>query len=249
MTIRDLTRPIADGMPTYPGDPDVRVEPHATHGRDGYRVSELRLGSHAGTHVDAPSHTEPDGRTLGEFPIETFAFEARLIDCRNLGARAPIEVDRVRDAVGDGADEWDADGETDDPDLDAVVFDTGWAAHWGTERALDHPHLTAETAGWCAERGLHVATDAFNVDPTPSDRAVDGEPTGVPAHRALLGADRLVIENLTNLDDLPARFELGAYPLSLDADGAPVRAVARVDEGTDSERGDGRAGSEGRDRA
>ena len=260
MTTYDLTRPVEDGMPTYPGDPAVSVAPHATHERDGYRVSELHLGSHAGTHVDAPSHTEPDGRTLGEFPVAAFEFDARLIDCRDLGSRAPIGVDRVRDAVGAGDEGSSADAAA---DCDALVFDTGWAARWGTDEALDHPYLTAETAAWCAERGLHVGTDALNVDPTPNDRAGDGgavgddstgvgdpsegdvpnratpkdEPEGVPAHHALLGADRLVIENLTNLDGLPDRFELGAYPLALDADGAPVRAVARVDAGSDADRG------------
>ncbi len=50
--IVDLTRPVESGTPTYPGDPEVRIEPHATHADDGYRVSRVALGSHAGTHVD-----------------------------------------------------------------------------------------------------------------------------------------------------------------------------------------------------
>jgi kynurenine formamidase len=201
-------------MPTYPGDPPVDVRPHATHEADGYRVSALRLGSHTGTHVDAPSHTEPEGRTLGEFPVETFRFEARRIDCRGLDARAAIE----RDALPPVSEA-----------VDLLVFDTGWADRWGTDAMVDHPSLAGSTAAWCAERGLHVATDALSVDPTPSDRATDDEPTGVPAHHALLGADRLILENLRGLDGLPERFTLRAYPLALDADGAPVRAVAEFE--------------------
>lgn len=214
MTVRDLSRPVESGMPTYPGDPEIHVAPHATFHDDGYRVSALELGSHTGTHVDAPSHTEPEGRTLGEFPVETFRFEARRVDCRDCGARTAIEPDdfpSVSEAV------------------DLLVFDTGWADRWGTDAMVDHPYLAASTAAWCAERGLHVATDALSVDPTPSERASGDHPTGVPAHHALLGSERLILENLCRLDDLPTRFTLRAYPLALDADGAPVRAVAEFE--------------------
>jgi kynurenine formamidase len=214
MTVRDLSRPVESGMPTYPGDPAVRVAPHATFGDDGYRVSALELGSHTGTHVDAPSHTEPGGRPLGAFPVETFRFEARRVDCRGLDDRAAVEPDALPAVSGD---------------VDLLVFDTGWADRWGTDAMVDHPYLAESTAAWCAQHDLHVATDALSVDPTPSERARDAEPDGVPAHHALLGSERLIVENLCRLDDLPDRFTLRAYPLALDADGAPVRAVAEFE--------------------
>lgn len=199
----DLTRRIETGMPTYPGDPAVSVTPHAEHDTDGYRVSRLELGTHAGTHVDAPAHTEPDGRTLDAFDVDRFRFDARLVDCRDVGANAAVGPERVPDG-----------------DADLLVFRTGWEREWGTDRMTDHPHLAPETARRCAEAGSHVATDALSPDPTGSE--------SVPAHRALLGAGLLIVENLANLDRVPARFELLALPLRVDADGAPVRAVARV---------------------
>lgn len=213
VTAHDLSRRIESGMQTYPGDPPVETAPHATVEADGYRVTRLSLGTHAGTHVDAPSHTEPDGRTLGEFPVETFAFDAALIDVRGAGERGRIGVERLR-----GADPADA--------ADLLVLRTGWAEHWGTGRYRDHPYLAPAAAEWCADRGYHVAVDALSVDPTPSERAGRDEPAGAPAHRALLGGDRLIVENLGDLGPLPDRFDLRAYPLAVDADGAPVRAVA-----------------------
>lgn len=208
MPVRDLTHPLRTGTPTYPGDPAVRVEPHATHAADGYRVSRLELGSHAGTHVDAPSHTEPDGRSLDAFPVDRFRFDARLVDCRGVGARGTVGVDALPDPG----------------DADLLVLRTGWAEHWGTDRYAAHPSLAPAAARRCAERGVDVAIDAFSVDPTPAE--------SVPAHRALLGAGRLILENLTNLDGLPRRFVLRAHPLAVaDADGAPVRAVASHSEG------------------
>jgi kynurenine formamidase len=65
--VYDLTHFVETGMPTYPGDPSVAVTPHATHATDGYRVSAVSVGSHTGTHVDAPAHTDPDGRTLDSY--------------------------------------------------------------------------------------------------------------------------------------------------------------------------------------
>jgi kynurenine formamidase len=206
----DLTHPVETGMPVFPGDPPVSVRPHATHAADGHRVSAVSLGSHAGTHVDAPAHTEPDGRTLASFPVSAFAFDALLVDCRDLGAREPVPAARVPAA---GAD------------ADCAVFRTGWDRHWGTDRYGDHPYLAPATARSCADRGYAVALDAPSPDPTPTDRARASEPDGLPAHRALLGADRPLVENLTGLDAAPDRFELLALPLALAGDGAPVRAV------------------------
>ncbi|MDS0261523.1 cyclase family protein [Haloarcula sp. S1CR25-12] len=209
MPIADLTRPIDSGMPVFPGDPPVSVDAHATMAADGYRVSALSCGSHTGTHVDAPSHTEADGRTLDEFPVSRFVREAVRVDLRGCGPREPIRP---------------ADLPT--VDAGAVVLRTGWDSHWGEPRYLDHPYLTPAAARHCVDHGYDVATDALNVDPTPTD---DHPAAGVPAHGELLGNDRLIAENLTNLDGLPERFELSVLPMRLDGDGAPVRAVARWD--------------------
>lgn len=202
MTLVDLTRRVESGMPVYPGDPDVAVEPHADFESEGYRVSRLELGTHAGTHVDAPSHTEPDGDSLDAFDAEDFRFDARLADCRNAGANGTIGPDAVPD----------------DPSAEMVVFRTGWDEEWGTDRMTDHPALAPEAARLCAERGYAVATDALSPDPTGGE--------SVPAHRAILGAGLPIVENLRNLGSVPERFELLAFPVRVDADGAPVRAVA-----------------------
>ena len=216
-------------MPVFPGDPPVSLTAHATFPEDGYRVTDLSCGSHTGTHVDAPSHTEPEGRTIDEFPVSRFVRDALVVDLRDHGPRDPIRP---------------ADLPT--TDAGAVVLWTGWAAHWGADSYLTHPYLTPAAARHCVERGYDVAIDALNVDPTPTADAdadpdaadgsdavadtpdTDGEPTGVPAHHELLGNDRLIVENLRNLGAVPERFELSMLPLKLDGcDGSPVRAVAR----------------------
>lgn len=223
--IHDLTQPVTAGMPVYPGDPPVSIEPHATMAADGYRSSTVSLGTHAGTHVDAPAHTEPDGRTLDEFDVSAFRFDAAVIDCTDVGARSAI----TREALAAA-----------DPPADAgaVLLHTGWDDHWGTDHYRDHPFLAPSAAEWVADRGHHVGLDAFSPDPTPpadgwpsgTEDESAGDAPGIPAHHVLLGAERFVIENLRGLDRLPERVTLHAYPLAVvDADGAPVRAVAVVE--------------------
>ena len=244
MPLTDLSHPLESGMPGFPGDPPVTVDAHATMAADGYRVSALSCGSHTGTHVDAPRHTEADGRAIDEFPVSRFVRDAVRVDLRDHSPREPIRP---------------ADLPT--VDAEAVVIRTGWDRHWGDPTYLDHPYLTPDAARHCVSQGYDVAIDALNVDPTPTaggngdphatdgpdgsadphatdgaggsnnPHATDDDPVdGVPAHHELLGNDRLIVENLTNLDSVPVRFELAAVPLALaGGDGAPVRAIARWD--------------------
>ena len=197
-------------MPVFPGDPSVSVDAHATVADDGYRVSAVECGSHTGTHIDAPSHTEADGATIDSLPVSRFVRDAVRVDLRGCDPRARIRPTDLPTA-----------------DAEAVVLHTGWDTHWGDSNYLDHPFLTPAAARHCVEHGYDVAIDALNVDPTPT---ADNDAEGVPAHHELLGNDRLIVENLTNLAGLPDRFELSVVPLQIaDGDGSPVRAIASWD--------------------
>ena len=213
MPYQDLSYGLETDMPVFPGDPPVSVEPHATISADGYAVSAVACGSHAGTHVDAPSHTEADGLDVDGIDVDRFALDAVRADCRGRDPRSAI-----------GRDDLPATA------ADLLVVHTGWDEHWGEPAYVDHPFLTPDAAAFCVEQGYDVAIDAWNVDPTPTDDAETDEPEGFPVHHTLLGRDRLIFENLTGLSRLPDRFEFLAFPMKLaGCDGAPVRAVAGWD--------------------
>jgi len=211
MALHDLSHELDSGRP-YPGDPGASVTPHATIEADGDRVADVACTTHSGTHVDAPAHLVAGGATLGDYDVETFQFDARIVDCTACDDREPIPGDAVPET-----------------DADLLIFHTGFDDHWGTEAYFDHPYLSGEAAGRCGERGHHVGLDAPSVDPTPSEHATSDEPAGYPAHHALLGDGQLILENLTNLGVLPERVTVHAHPLPVDADGAPVRAVAETE--------------------
>lgn len=215
MPMYDCSHPLTDEMPVYPGSRPVGVETATTVASDGARVTELALDTHVGTHIDAPAHTLADGKTLDEFPLSAFSFDALVVDCTGLSDREPIEQSSLPDVTA----------------YDMLVVRTGWDEYWGTDRYRDHPYLTAETARWCAENGYSVGLDTFGPDPTPSarpEREHDDEPDGYPAHDALFAENRLIVENLRGLERLPAEFELIAHPLALEAEASPVRAVAQT---------------------
>ncbi|WP_240489113.1 cyclase family protein [Cohnella thermotolerans] len=74
-----MSLPIYNGMPVYPGDPEVAVEVAHTYERHTWELRKLSLGSHTGTHVDAPSHMHPGAATLDDLPPERFFGKSRVV--------------------------------------------------------------------------------------------------------------------------------------------------------------------------
>ncbi|MER7750576.1 cyclase family protein [Kitasatospora sp. NPDC097643] len=246
-TLVDLTHQVTTAMPVYPGDPAVLLEPALTTATAGVNVLALHLGSQSGTHVDAPYHVDVTWPTLDGLPLERFTGPAVLADLRGLEPRAAVTPELLAPALERAAAF--AEGAV-------LLLATGWARHWGTDAYLAHPALTAEAAEAIVAAGIRtVGVDALSVDPTPDpgpgdpavaalladltdehDQPAAEEPT-LAAHRVLLGAPGggVIAENLTDLRALLDAQEAGRpvevslFPLRLvAADGAPVRAVARL---------------------
>ncbi|WP_297535352.1 cyclase family protein [Thermococcus sp.] len=94
--IVDLSLPLSERTPVYPGDPGVKVRPWALIERDGYYMNALKLGEHSGTHVDAPAHFIPGGKTIDEMPLEKFIGEAFVVDLRS--GEGMIELEELPDS-------------------------------------------------------------------------------------------------------------------------------------------------------
>ncbi len=205
----DLTHPIHPSMPVYPGTEPPVFQQANTLEKDGFAEKRLSLFTHTGTHMDAPAHIMPEGRTLDSYEASHFVGPARVID---LGYRADQRI--LPEDLHPLAEELEQ--------LDFLIFRTGWSAHWGSSRYFrGFPTLTVEAAEWLVRFDLKGAgIDAISFDP------VD-DPT-LPVHQTLLGADWVLVENLTHLDRLSKnQFTFSCLPLHLaDADGSPIRAVA-----------------------
>lgn len=223
MVTYDCSQPLESGMPVYPGDDPVAIEQFCTVPADGSCMREIACTTHTGTHIDAPSHKIADGPTLDDYDVSTFRFRARLVDCTPREPRERIGLAALPPALKQSGPA---------SDREMVVFQTGWSDHWGTDRYQDSPYLAADLVEWCVEHGCHVGIDTFSPDPVPSvdpERESADEPTDQPAHAALCGNGRFIVENLRGLDRLPEQFVLDTRPLAIvDTDGSPVRAVAHT---------------------
>ncbi len=94
--IIDLSIPISEETPVYPDDPPVNVRLWAVIDRDGYYMNVLKMGEHTGTHVDAPAHFIPGGKTVDELPLENFIGEGLVLDVR--GGEGEIKLDEIPDS-------------------------------------------------------------------------------------------------------------------------------------------------------
>lgn len=199
-------------MPVWPGDPAVSAEPACTMAADGCRVTRLTLGSHAGTHLDAPRHMLPDGASLDRIPPARFWGRAVVADCT--ACRSVITASDLEPALRFAGR------------ADMLLLRTGWETHWGMPSYFTGAPVLGRDA---VERILAGPWRLLGMD-TPGPDAADG--AGLPNHRALLGAGILILENLQGLDRLPEMpFSFCALPLFwAHADGAPARAVAILEE-------------------
>ena len=93
--IVDLSMPLSDDTPVYPDDPPVSVRLWAVIERDGYYMNVLKMGEHSGTHVDAPAHFIPGGKTIDEMPLDRFVGRGMVVDVRN--GNGTVRLDEIPD--------------------------------------------------------------------------------------------------------------------------------------------------------
>ncbi len=209
--IIDLTHTIQPETFVYPGTPAPSFSATRTIPRDGARETLLQIGSHTGTHMDAPRHILLDGFGLDKLPVSQFCGRAVVLDVSGLGCGGIITAEYLRAQNGSLRS------------ADFALFYTGWEKKWGTEAFLNEPFpvLDSEAARYLVSCGLKgVGTDAISVDALAEKE--------FPAHHVLLGGGLVIVENLC-LKKLVGRRDIMFFALPLkfeDADGAPVRAVA-----------------------
>jgi len=201
MRLVDLSFPISDGMFRFPRDyhPDVRVEITGTHEEHRSQVRRLTIGTHTGTHVDAPRHFFAQGTTIHDVPLEQLIVQAVVFD-------APGDPGSVIATEHVPASELGGAG--------AAVIRTGWWRRWGRDFYDDPPRLAAQAAAELLDAGaVSIAVDF---------------PLGSDIHELVLGRGKILVENICRLDQLKARrLWLVALPLKVaQGDGAPARVVA-----------------------
>jgi kynurenine formamidase len=211
----DLSHPLVDGLPHFDSDPALSIEVYQTVQQVGFNLTRMVMGSHQGTHLDAPFHFFDEGKTLDRIPLERFYGPARVIDLApggELEPETPITV-----AMLEPFEELFVPG-------GKILYRTGWDRRFGQEAFFSgFPDLTLEAAQWIADRRIGL----LGMDtPTPSKDFL-------PCHHILLGqgVEIVIVEGLTRLEELPDEFVFAGFPLNIAGrDGSPIRAVAILED-------------------
>jgi arylformamidase len=199
-------------MPVYPGDPSPSFEKYSTLEKDGVNLTKIIMGSHTGTHLDAPRHFIRDGIGIDRIPPEKLIGEAYVADM----SMKPI---------GSGITSKDLQRKLDDKIVedDIVVVYTGCSEHWG-DKSIDreYTYLTGEAADYLVSKRVR----AVGIDYLSVEKFKAPEPV---VHKTLLGSGVFIIESLSSAvrQFVGKRILMICMPIKLqDGDGAPSRVVA-----------------------
>jgi arylformamidase len=203
----DISALVDPSMPTFEGDPGVRIErvKSLRHG-DVCNLTNIDMGAHSGTHVDAPIHFVEGGSSSEAIPLDALLGPAWVVDARDQRAAiAAGDIERLEIPANEtrilfrtpNSELWERPG-----------FQTGFVG------------LDASGADALIRRGTTlVGIDYLSIAPF-------GDPT--PTHRALLSAGVVILEGLDLRDVEPGPYELVCLPIRIvGSDGAPARALLR----------------------
>ena len=221
MQLIDLSQTIEPTMNLFsPTAPKPRLTEWQTHEdakQSGHyedascAMTEVQFITSLGTYMDSPYHFNPSGGSIDTLTLEQTVLEGVIVDCTHVKEHQPIDPD-VLDSV--------------DIKDKAVLFHTGWDRYWNQPEYMRFPYLTRATAEALRDGGAKLAgVDFLVIDDTTNPRR--------PVHMTLLHNNILIVENLTNLGDIPANtpFMFHAAPVKYkDAAAFPIRAYAVVVE-------------------
>lgn len=206
MKVFDISLPINNELVVWPGDPPIEIKSMASIADgDSANISSINVGSHTGTHIDAPFHFDAKGVTIDKLPLDLLIGEVRVIEIDD-NVRA---IDRpILKAL-----KFD--------DIKRVIFKTGNSKRYGAQFVKDFTALTPDGASLLLEKGIKVVgIDYLSIEAYGSK--------GHETHHILLDNGIIIIEGLYLKDIKGGDYELIALPLRVEgADGAPARVVLR----------------------
>lgn len=212
----DLSFTLMEGMTTFPvhWHPVVEITQLGRFGIEDRETRKITLGTHTGTHLDAPRHFIPGGETVDNIPVDVFVGPALVLDFTDAQPLQVIDIEDFERQIG-----------ADKPERIIMRFD--WDQYWGRMKYYtDHPYISDAAAQWLVDRGVRL----LGMDTPQADSPNNGRNSGndSPVHKILLGHGVIKLEYLCNLRQLTKReIELIALPLKIkEGDGAPVRCIA-----------------------
>jgi kynurenine formamidase len=222
-----LSHIIDINVPQWPGDPSIEFATVAELPQDGYYLRRFSLGEHSATHINAPNSFHSHGVGIDQYSPESLVIPGIVINIRETAAIYPDYALTIADVLI-----WEEQYGAISPGS-VVLLNTGWQNKWWNENAffnrdaqgiMHFPGFNSDATRFLLdERQIAgVGIDTHGVDP--------GQDNSFATNRLVLEKPRIVLENLTNLDQLPPKgttLVIGILRLR-DGSGSPAAVLALV---------------------
>lgn len=226
--IIDLSHLIDQNIPRWAGDPLIELETVANIAENKYYLRRFTMGEHSATHLNAPNTFAGDRPGIDSYQPKSLVVPALVIDIQE-----KVNLDRdyllnIEDVL-----HWEKFNQT-IPDHTVILIYTGWQNRWLNPQAFlsqdaegkyHFPGCARETAEWLLTERKIVG---MGIDTHGIDGGMDED---FMTNQLILQNDGLVLENLTNLDLLPAgniTLVIGILKLK-NGSGSPASVLAFVE--------------------
>ncbi len=217
----DLSHTLSSDIPHWDGDCCFRVEntvdyPDCT-APNLFRVQRINLKAGAGTHIDAPAHCIPGGKTIADLSLDNLVTDCVVITTITNKSDHVISADEIK--------KFETEHGNIQPNT-FVIFYTSWDQYWNDpdkyRNNLKFPSVGEDAVELLLERDVAgIGIDTLSPDAAGED---------FPVHRALLGAGKFIVENVANASELPVTgAKILIMPLKIkDGTESPIRLVGLI---------------------
>ncbi len=222
----DLTHTLDSTMPTWSGDcgfnHDLLIDYANSEGEVKFRVMKMKMHAGIGTHMDAPSHCFPSGQCIQDIDINELCMPCVVIDistkCHENYGLTPEDITEFESKHGHIQKN------------SCVMVKTGWSKFWDTPKKYHNNHVFPFVSHDAAKLLLERDVRALGIDTLSPDRP----DKGFKVHQLFLGAKKIIIENVANLENMPSTNALVlALPIKIkDGTEAPIRLVGLMVSGS-----------------
>lgn len=189
-------------MVIWPGDTPFHYKLDATYVKDGANVGQIQMSLHAGTHIDAPYHYDPNGKAIDSLPLQLFIGPVYIVELLGMAQITVADLERVTIPFSERIffktkNAWDA-----------FRFDEGFTT------------IAPEVIRYLKYQGVKL----IGID-SPS---VDSLSSKLETHIACREEDIYIIENLRLEQIIQGEYDFIGLPLYIQgADASPIRAVVK----------------------
>ena len=219
-TLIDLTHIINADIPAWEEgcafDNNITLDYSDSTKSVPFRVQSFHMRAGIGTHMDAPAHCIPNGKTIDQIAIHDLIKPCVAIDISEksdahylLSVNDVISFENKYGKISANS---------------FVIVHTSWSRYWNNptqyRNQLQFPSVSVDAAEFLLKRNIA----GLGIDTLSPDT----EKSGFPVHQLLLSSGKIIIENMNNTDRLkPVGAYLIALPINVSgATESPVRVIA-----------------------